>query len=80
MHALTGMINIKQRMKLQKNKVLIRILLSTYANMSDIIINSSNSERMSILKEYYLLFTLDKTPKFYNASYKTVRLKAKLMK
>ena len=44
------------------------------------IIEGSNVERMTMLKEKYQHFMLENNPKFFNESYKTDKLKSKLIK
>ncbi|MES9879419.1 MAG: hypothetical protein ABW185_00875 [Sedimenticola sp.] len=44
------------------------------------IIEGANVERMTMIKEKYLAFMLENHPQFYNQSYKTYKLKDKLIK
>ncbi|KAJ8303424.1 hypothetical protein KUTeg_019820 [Tegillarca granosa] len=54
--------------------------LCTYINELENIINGSNVERMSMLRERCLQYMIDKSPQFYSSFYRTEKLKAKLIK
>lgn len=49
-------------------------------HVKESIIDGCNVERMSMLRERYLQFILEKSPQVYNANYKTDKLKSKLVK
>ena len=52
--------------------------LAKYVTKS--IIDDMNVERMTMLREHYLQFMLQHYPDFYNADYKTCKLKSRLIK
>ena len=52
--------------------------ISSY--MEENLINGCTAERMTMLKERYLLFMYESSPSVYNPLYKTSKLKSKLMK